>query len=341
VSLSGYLLRRALACVVTFAGVSILIFGIARVIPGDPARIALGPMATTEQVQQLRAQLGLDQPLPVQYARYIAGVVHGDLGVSLYTNGAVARDLRTGFPATFELILVATLLMVGIGIPLGVIAARHRDGAADAVTRLGALLGVVTPSFVWAVLLMLIFSDYLGWLPIEGRLSENVAPPPTVTGLYLVDSLLAGEPHVFVDALAHIILPAIALSLASIGQTTRLTRANVAEAYASPYVEMARAYGISECRIAARYALRPALIPTLTILGLDIAAKLGNAFLVETVFGWPGMAQYGVQAILHKDLNGIVGTVLVIAAFFLVINMIVDAAVSLLDPRIRLGTAAL
>ncbi len=340
-SLSGYLLRRALACVVTFVGVSILIFGIARVIPGDPARIALGPTATTDQVQQLRTQLGLDQPLPIQYARYISGVVHGDLGVSLYTNGAVAADLRAGFPATFELILVATLLMVGIGIPLGVIAARHRDGLADSVTRLGALLGVVTPSFVWAVLLMLIFSDYLGWLPIEGRLGENVAPPPTVTGLYLVDSLLAGEPRVFLDALAHIILPAVALAMASIGQTTRLTRANVAEAYASPYVEMARAYGISERRIAARYALRPALIPTLTILGLDIAAKLGNAFLVETVFGWPGMAQYGVQAILHKDLNGIVGTVLVIAAFFLVINMIVDAAVSLLDPRIRLGTRTL
>ncbi len=340
-SLPGYLLRRALACVVTFVGVSILIFGIARVIPGDPARIALGPMATTDQVQLLRAQLGLDQPLPVQYAHYISGVAHGDLGVSLYTNGQVAADLRAGFPATFELILVATMLMVGVGIPLGVIAARHRDGLTDAVTRLGALLGVVTPSFVWAVLLMLIFSDYLGWLPIEGRLSEKLAPPPTVTGLYLVDSLLAGEPRVFLDALTHIILPAIALAMASIGQTTRLTRANVAEAYASPYVEMARAYGISERRIAVRYALRPALIPTLTILGLDIAAKLGNAFLVETVFGWPGMAQYGVQAILHKDLNGIVGTVLVIAAFFLLINMIVDAAVSLLDPRIRLGTRTL
>jgi peptide/nickel transport system permease protein len=340
VTLPGYLLRRALACVVTFAGVSILIFGIARVIPGDPARIALGPMATADQVQQLRAQLGLDQPLTVQYVRYIAGVVHGNLGVSLYTNGQVAEDLRAGFPATFELVLVATVLMIGIGIPLGVIAARHRDGMTDAVTRLGALLGVVTPSFVWAVLLMLIFSDYLGWLPIEGRLSGNVAPPPTVTGLYLVDSLLAGQPRVFLDALQHIILPSIALAMASIGQTARLTRANVAEAYASPYVEMARAYGIAERRIAMRYALRPALIPTLTILGLDIAAKLGNAFLVETVFGWPGMARYGVQAILHKDLNGVVGTVLVIAAFFLIINIIVDVAVSLLDPRIRLGTQA-
>jgi peptide/nickel transport system permease protein len=337
VNLPRYLVRRLFACLATFVGVSILIFGIARVIPGDPARIALGPTATDEQVREFRIQLGLDQPLPQQYAHYVYGLLHGDLGVSLYTNAPVARDLRAGFPATFELVLVATLFMIGIGIPLGVIAARHRDGAADNVIRLGALLGVVTPSFVWAVLLMLVFSDYLGWLPIDGQLSEAVSPPPSVTGLYLVDSLLAGQPHVFLDALAHIILPATALSLASIGQTTRLTRANVAEAYASPYIEMARAYGISGRRIASRYALRPALIPTLTILGLDIAAKLGNAFLVETVFGWPGMAQYGVQAILHKDLNGIVGTVLVIAAFFLVINLIVDVAVSVLDPRIRLG----
>lgn len=149
-NLPRYLVRRLFACLATFVGVSILIFGIARVIPGDPARIALGPTATDEQVREFRIQLGLDQPLPQQYAHYVSGLLHGDLGVSLYTNAPVARDLRAGFPATFELVLVATLFMVGIGIPLGVIAARHRDGAADNVIRLGALLGVVTPSFVWA-----------------------------------------------------------------------------------------------------------------------------------------------------------------------------------------------
>ena len=190
-NLPRYLVRRLFACLATFVGVSILIFGIARVIPGDPARIALGPTATDEQVREFRIQLGLDQPLPQQYAHYVSGLLHGDLGVSLYTNAPVARDLRAGFPAAFELVLVATLFMVGIGIPLGVIAARHRDGAADNVIRLGALLGVVTPSFVWAVLLMLVFSDYLGWLPIDGRLSETVSPPPSVTGLYLVE-LAAG-----------------------------------------------------------------------------------------------------------------------------------------------------
>jgi peptide/nickel transport system permease protein len=332
--------QRLAASLVTLAGVSMLIFIIARVIPGDPARIALGPDADNQQVAQLRERLGLDRPVPVQYLQFLEGVAHGDLGISLYTNAPVSRDIAQGFPATFELILVSSTIMICFGLPLGVLAAAKRDRAADHVTRLVALLGVVTPSFVWAVLLMLLFSDWLGWLPIAGRLSEDVHPPGSITGLYLVDSLLHGNIPLFLDALSHIALPAIALSLAGCAQAMRLTRTNVVEAYGKPYIEMARAYGLAPRRIAMRYALRPALTPSLTILGLDVAAKLGSAFLVETVFGWPGMASYGVQAILHKDLNGIVGTVLVISAFFLVINMIVDLLVTLIDPRIRLAGRA-
>ncbi len=332
-----YLLGRVLFSLVTLIGVSMLIFAIARIIPGDPARIALGPSATTDQVTELSARLGLDQPWPVQYMHYIRGLLHGDLGDSLYTNSAVASDLAATFPATLELVLLSSLLMVAIGLPLGVLAARNRDGAGDNAARLAALLGVVTPSFVWAVLFMLVFSDRLGWLPISGRLSENLSPPPAVTRLYLVDSLLAGDGTKFLDALRHIILPAISLALAGIGQAARLTRANVVEIYARPFIEMARAYGLPERRITLHYALRPALTPVLTVLGLDIAAKLGSAFLVESVFVWPGMARYGVQTILHKDLNGIIGTVLVIAAFFLLINLVVDMVLALLDPRIRLG----
>jgi peptide/nickel transport system permease protein len=338
-SLAGYLLRRLIAALVTFVGVSMLIFGIARVIPGDPARIALGPTASVEQVAELRLRLGLDRALPVQYLRYVAGVLHGDLGESLYTNHAVALDIAETFPATFELVAVSALLMTGIGIPLGVLAARGRDGPVDHVLRLAALLGVVTPSFVWAVVFMLVFGATLGWLPIIGRISADVGAPPAWTGLYLVDSLLQGDLRRFGDALAHIALPATALALAGIGQAARLTRANVVEAYGRPFIEAARAYGLSERRIATRFALRPALSPVLTVLGLDIAAKLGSAFLVESVFNWPGMARYGVQTILHKDLNGIVGTVLVIAAFFLLVNGVIDLLVSLLDPRIRLGVS--
>ena len=332
-----YLIRRALAAVVTLVGVSMLIFVIARVIPGDPARIALGPMATKEQVQDLRNDLHLNDSLPVQYWEYVKGVSHGDLGISLYTRGPVADDLIKTFPATFELILASSILMIAIGIPLGTLAARYRDGIIDNLSRLFSLLGVVTPNFVWSVFFMLIFAFWLEVLPVAGRLSETVMAPPHVTGLYLIDSLIAGQWATFRDAFAHILMPAAALSLASIGQTTRLTRANVGESYERQYIEFARAYGFHEGRIAAKYALRPALIPTLTILGLDIAVKLGSAFLVEAVFAWPGMARYGVYVILEKDLNAIVGTVLVIAAFFLVINLIIDIIVAFIDPRIRLG----
>jgi peptide/nickel transport system permease protein len=336
-NVTRYLLGRLVFSVVTLVGVSILIFVIARIIPGDPARIALGPTASREQVAELSQRLGLDQPWSVQYLRYVGGLLHGDLGESLYTNATVAGDLAAAFPATLELVLLSALLMAGIGLPLGLLAARYRDGPADNAARLVALLGVVTPSFVWAVVLMLVFSDRLGWLPIAGRLTEGVRPPPAVTHLYLVDSLLAGDWEKFLDALRHIALPAISLALAGIGQAARLTRANVVEIYARPFIEMARAYGLPERRISLRYALRPALTPVLTVLGLDIAAKLGSAFLVESVFGWPGMARYGVQTILHKDLNGIIGTVLVISAFFLLINLCVDMVLALLDPRIRLG----
>jgi len=338
--LSRYFVRRLLSAVITLVGVSILIFFLARVMPGDPAQVALGEDATKEQVAAYRLQLRLDDPLPVQYGSYVMGVAEGDLGSSIYTGGAVLDDIARTFPATLELVLFATILMVCIGIPLGVLAGRYRDGVFDNFTRVFSLLGVVTPSFVWAVFLMLIFAHLLQILPAIGRLSEGVEPPPAITHLYLIDSALAGQWDTFLDALKHIIMPGIAISLASIGQTARMTRANIGESYERTYIEFARAYGFPERRIAAKYALRPALIPVLTILGLDIATKFGSAFLVETVFSWPGMARYGVMVVMFKDLNAIVGTVIVIGFFFIVINLIVDLVVALVDPRIRLGGRA-
>lgn len=335
-SLLTSIARRLWMSLLVLIGVSMLIFCIARVIPGDPARIALGPNATQEQVDLLRERLHLNDPLPVQYAEFIRESLQGDLGMSLYTNRPVVTDIGDFLPATLELVLFAGLLMVAIGVPLGVLAARHRDGWIDNLVRVIALAGVVTPTFVWAVFLMLGFAFFLEWFPVAGRLSEGMAAPPAITGLYTLDALLTGRFSTFADALTHIVLPATALAMTGIGQTARLTRASVAEAYDTPHVQMAEAYGYPERRIASRYALRPAMIPTLTILGLDFAAMLGNAFLVEAVFAWPGLARYGVQAILHKDLNAIVGTVLVISAFFLIVNILVDLTVAWLNPRIRL-----
>jgi len=198
-------------------------------------------------------------------------------------------------------------------------------------------MGVSTPAFVWGVILQLVFGYLWHLFPIEGRLAQSIAPPPLVTGFVTIDAILAGDGRALLDAWHHLVLPALALAAAGIGQTARLTRNSMVETYQKPFIEMARAYGFRESRIANRYAFRPALVPVLTILGLDLAALLGNAFLVEAVFGWPGLSRYGVEVILHKDLDAIVGTVLIISTAFLVANIVVDLLVALVNPRIRLA----
>ena len=218
---AGFILRRSAAAIVVLVGLSILIFVVARIIPGDPARMALGSMATPEQVEKLRHRLHLDE--------------------SLVTRRSVSLDLVDTFPATLELVLAAGLIMVLVGVPLGIIAARYRDTAIDNIARLLALLGVVTPSFVWAVFLMLLLSFVLGLLPVAGRLSEAFDPPPIVSGMYTFDALIAGQWRAFWDAIQHLILPALALALAGMGQAARLTRTNMAEVYGRQYIEMARA----------------------------------------------------------------------------------------------------
>jgi peptide/nickel transport system permease protein len=303
-------LQRLGTSVLVLFGVSLLIFFIARVIPGDPARIALGPNATTDAVAALRERLHLNDNFVVQYGYFLANLAHGDLGISLYTNRAVTLDLEQFLPATFELIIVSGLMIVGIGLPLGVIGARYRNTWIDGVLRLVALLGVSAPSFVWAVVLMLLFAYFLPIFPIAGRITDSFHVAPA-TGFLL--------------------------ALSGIGQVSRLTRAHMIETYDKPYIEMAEAYGFPEGRIARKYALKPSMIPSLTIIGLEFAALLGNAFLVESVFAWPGLSRYGVQVILRKDLNAIVGTVLVISCMFLVANIVVDLLVLVINPRIRLS----
>lgn len=335
--MAGALLRRIFSSLGVLFGVSLLIFILARVIPGDPARIALGPMASPEQVEALRRELYLDRPLPLQYLEFLRRLARGDLGISTYSKRPVVEDLKEYLPATLELIFFAGALMALVGLPLGILAAHFRDRWPDALARVLALLGVVTPSFVWAVFLMLVFSYVLGWLPVTGRLSEGMSPPPLVTGFLTLDALLAGNWVLLWDALRHLVLPVLALSLAGLGQAARLTRTNLLEVYAQPYIETARAFGLSSLIIAVKYALKPSLAPTLTILGLDFAALLGSAFLVEAVFNWPGLARYMVQATLHKDLNAIVGTALVVATFFLMVNLLVDLFVAWLNPQLRGG----
>ncbi|MFT4181854.1 MAG: ABC transporter permease [Rhizobium sp.] len=227
--------------------------------------------------------------------------------------------------------------MVLIGLPIGAFSAHFRGKFPDHLGRLIALLGVCTPAFVWGVILQLLLGYFWPLFPIEGQLLESTTAPPVVTGFMLIDTLLAGNGAAFLDAAHHLVLPAVALALSGIGQVARMTRSNMIEVYDKPYIEMARAYGFSPWRIVSRYAFRPAFIPTLTVLGLEFAALLGNAFLVEKVFGWPGISRYGVDVIIRKDLDAIVGTVLIIASTFLIMNIVVDILVSIVNPRIRLA----
>lgn len=332
-------MERALTTLLVLLGVSFLMFSIARVIPGDPARIALGPRATPEAVAALQQKLHLDEPFLVQYGYFLRDLARGDLGMSLYTNRPVMTDIGQFLPATLELVLVSAAMMMAIGIPLGILSARYRDTAFDHATRLFILVIISLPSFVCAVILMLVFAYFLPVFPVAGQISDSF-DVDRITGFLLVDTLLQGNVRAFLDVAWHIVLPALALALGGIGQAARLIRANMAETYKKPYIEMAEAYGVPARRIANRYAFRPSLIPSLTIIGLDVASMLGNAFLIEAVFAWPGLSRYGVAVILRKDLNAIVGTGLVIAVMFLVINLFVDFLVSVINPRIRLSQRA-
>jgi peptide/nickel transport system permease protein len=333
------LAKRFGTSLIVLIGVSILIFAIARVIPGDPARIALGPNATADAVAVLRDRLHLNENFLVQYGYFLNDLLHGDLGISLYTNRPVTTDIAQFLPATMELIIVSGLMMVALGLPLGILSARYRGTWIDHVVRLVTLLGVSAPGFVWAVILMLVFAYFISIFPIAGRISDSMTIP-SVTGFLMIDTLIDGNIKAFGDVVWHIILPAFALALSGIGQAARLVRSNMVETYDKPYIEMAEAYGFPEKRIANRYAFRPSLIPSLTIIGLDFAAMLGNAFLIEAVYAWPGLSRYGVAVILRKDLNAIVGTVLIISAVFLIVNLVVDLLVSIINPRIRLSQRA-
>ena len=313
-------------------GLSILIFFLSRVMPGDPVRLALGPEATQEQITQYRHELGLDMPLPQQYLRYMAGLVTGHLGRSLRTNHDVSQDLAETFPATLELVLASMVIAVCVGVPLGVIAGIRKDKWEDQLTRVVALGGIAMPRFWLGILLQLLFASVFHLLPAIGRGDIH---PAHITGLYLLDSLLTGNIPAFGSSLKAILLPAVTLSLASMAQIMRLTRANMLEETRRDYILASTAYGVPRFLVVVKYMLKNAFGTTLTTIGLTFGYLLGNAFLVEVVFAWPGMASYGVEAVIGKDFNAVVGVTMVIGVMFLATNLIVDLLYGWLDPRIK------
>lgn len=327
-----FLVKRILHIIPVLIGLSILIFALSRIMPGDSIRLSLGPEATQEQIEQMRDSMGLNDPLPIQYLNYMKGVFQGDMGQSLRTDRNVAVDLVQTFPATFELIIIAMIISIGLGVPLGVISAVRKDKWEDHVTRVVALSGIALPRFWLAIMLQIVFAYWFSLLPVVGR-GEIV--PTTITGMRVLDSLLTLNFPALITSLKHIILPSFALSIATLAQIMRLTRSNMLEQLNKDYILASKAYGLPKGMIIYKYMLKNAFTSTLTIIGLSFGSLLGNAFLVEAVFGWPGMAQYGVQGVIYKDYNAIVGVTLVIGIVFAVGNLIVDVLYGILDPRIK------
>jgi peptide/nickel transport system permease protein len=325
---------------IVLLGLSIVIFCIARVVPGDPARLALGATATDDALATFRAENHLDEALPVQYVYWIAGVAKGDFGTSTTTKRAVALDIKQFLPATVEMALLAAILLVTLSIAIGSLAARRRDSFIDGFARFMSYIGVATPGFVIATLLVLLFGDVLPIVPVLGRLSYGLTPPETITGFYTVDSLLTGNFSTFWDAFLHLLVPAVALCLGGMCQESRLVRNGMVENSGKDYISAMRGYGVPEKILARKYLFKPSLAPAVSCMGMDVAALMSNAFLIEVIFGWPGISRYGMTAMLAKDLNVISGVVLIFGAIFVAVNIAVDIVVAYLDPRIRLGGAA-
>jgi ABC-type dipeptide/oligopeptide/nickel transport system permease component len=332
----AYVLRRVALLVPTLLGLSILTFSLIHLVPGDPAAVMLGERASPEAVARLRGELGLDRPLHEQYGRFLGGLLAGDLGRSLKTREKVSVEMANRFPATFELALAAILFASVFGVAAGILAARHRRSLLDALVMAGSLAGVSMPIFWLGLLAILLFSVGLGWLPLAGRIDPGLAVP-RVSGFLLVDTLLAGRPAAFLDVVRHLVLPAVVLGTIPLAVIARMTRAAMLEVMTQDYVRTAWAKGLSERRVLLVHVLKNALIPTITVIGLQFGSLLGGAIITETIFAWPGVGRWLVLAVSARDFRAVQGGVLLLAGVFVVVNLVVDLLYAAIDPRIRLA----
>ncbi len=315
-------------------GVSLVVFFMVRAIPGDPAQILLGQQATQAQVQQLRENMGLDKPIFVQYGLFLKDAVGGDLGNSVVTGRPVTTELLERLPATVELTAFAMLVAVLVGVPVGVIAAVKQYSLLDKITSVLALTGISMPIFWLAMILVVIFGVNLQLLPFPGRLGSTTAIT-SITGLVLVDSLLTLNFAGFWDGLLHLIMPAVALGTIPMAVVMRMTRSSMLEVMNEDYVRTARAKGVVPWRVVFKHALRNAMLPTLTVIGLQVGLLMGGAIITETIFSWPGIGLYAYQSVSGRDFASIQGVVLYGALLFVLVNLLVDVLYGVLDPRVR------
>ena len=331
----GFLLRRGGLVVPTFLGITLLVFSLIHLIPGNAVEALSGERGMDPvRYARLLHEFGLDQPLYVQYFDYLLKILRGDLGHSIITHEPVVREFLTLFPATLELSFCAMLLAVIIGLPAGILAALKRNTFLDYSVMGVSLTGYSMPIFWWALLLILLFSVTLGWTPVSGRIDILFDLPP-VTGFMLVDSLLSGEPGAFKSALSHLILPTIALGTIPLAVIARMTRSAMLEVLREDYVRTARAKGLSRLRVIGIHALRNALIPVITVIGLQVGTLLAGAILTETIFSWPGIGKWLVEAIHRRDYPVVQGGILLSASIIILVNLIVDVLYGVINPRIR------
>ena len=334
--MGAFIIRRLLLSAVVLLLVTVVTFTIAHSIPGDPISSVVSDRVNDPAViASYRKKFGLDKPLTVQYVYYMKNLAKGDMGLSITTQQPVTKDLSRYLPATLELSGAAILFAIFTGVPLGIVAALKHNKAPDAIARSVSLLGASVPVFYLALLSLYVVSFRLGLLPFGGRLGPGQDPPPNVTGMYTVDALLAGDLGLFWVALKHLIQPAIVLGAFSMGIVSRMVRSSLLEVMGQDYIRTARSKGLAEIKVVGVHALRNALIPTITVIGLLVGSLLAGAVLTETTFAWPGLGRYAVQAATKLDFPAILGVTLISAVIYVIVNLIVDVLYSVLDPRIR------
>lgn len=331
-----YIFRRLLNLIPVLLGISLLVFLFLHLIPGDPAVVLLGDRATPEQVEVLRERLGLNRPLPIQYLEFLGSLLRLDFGRSIFTGFPIIEEIKIRWPATFELSVAAMAIALIVGIPAGVIAAVKRNSIIDNLTMSGSLLGVSMPVYWLGLLLVYLFAVNLKWLPPSGRLGTDIGFDfEAMTGFYVLDTLLQGDLALFQDALAHLVLPAVTLSTIPLAIVARITRSTMLEVLGQDYIRTARAKGVLERWVIFKHALKNAMLPVVTIIGLEFGTLLGGAILTETIFAWPGIGKWIYEGILARDYPVVQGGVIFVATAFVLINLLVDISYAFLDPRIQ------
>ncbi len=338
-TLATFLARRAITSVILLIGVILVTFLLTVLVPGDPVRAALGEGASSnpETVAAFREKYGLDKSIPERFFIYLTNVLRGDLGTSMTTGRPVSTDLAKAVPATGEVAFYAIIVSLAVAVVLGTIAAYKRGKATDQIVRVVSLIGLSVPTFWMAILTYNLFFMQLHWVRGSGRISPTITPPPNVTGFYTIDYMLAGDPVGFMDAVSHLALPVLVLSLFTIATLTRFVRTSVLEVLDMDYARAAKAKGLSNTRVVFGYVLRGAALPILTLVGIAFGSLLSGTVLVEAVFAWPGLGTYAYNAARNLDLLAVTGVGLVVGIIYLVINLVVDVLYGVLDPRVRLS----